>query len=309
MTGIMTTLTSAMPAGHRTALNPAAVPVSPIPAVNVSAVPQRSPLRYPGGKTWLVPHIRAWLGRSATPPETLAEPFAGGGIVSLTAVMEGLVQRCFMYEIDGDVAAFWQAALHHNEALIAKVRAFTPTRESVERIARIAPCDTLERGFRTLVLNRTRRGGILAAGAALTRSGENGKGVASRWYPDTIEQRLRAIADHRTAIDFRYADGMSLLEQLLSSDCIKNIPVFVDPPYTAGGKRAGQRLYNHNWVDHTRLFAMLADRSANFLMTYDESPEILELIAYHHFHAVRVVMKNTHHAKISELVITPGKVF
>lgn len=26
--------------------------------VNVASVPQRSPFRYPGGKTWLVPHIR-----------------------------------------------------------------------------------------------------------------------------------------------------------------------------------------------------------------------------------------------------------
>ena len=80
-------------------------PSSQIPAVNVSMVPQRSPLRYPGGKTWLVPHIREWLAR--TEPTVLVEPFAGGGVVSLTAVMEGLVDRCIMIEIDHDVAAFW----------------------------------------------------------------------------------------------------------------------------------------------------------------------------------------------------------
>ena len=39
-------------------------PSSQIPAVNVSMVPQRSHLRYPGGKTWLVPHIREWLASS-----------------------------------------------------------------------------------------------------------------------------------------------------------------------------------------------------------------------------------------------------
>ena len=32
--------------------------VSSQPAVNVASVAQRSPLRYPGGKTWLIPHIR-----------------------------------------------------------------------------------------------------------------------------------------------------------------------------------------------------------------------------------------------------------
>ena len=70
-------------------LSPSPIPVSPIPAVNVATVPQRSPLRYPGGKTWLVPHIRAWLKAMDT-PRLLVEPFAGGGITSLTAVMEDL---------------------------------------------------------------------------------------------------------------------------------------------------------------------------------------------------------------------------
>ena len=66
------------------------IPISPIPAVNVATVPQRSPLRYPGGKTWLVPHVRAWLSGIKPKPAVLVEPFAGGAIVSLTAVMEGL---------------------------------------------------------------------------------------------------------------------------------------------------------------------------------------------------------------------------
>ena len=47
------------------------IALSPIPAVNVAAVPQRSPLRYPGGKTWLIPHVRAWLGGMDAPPRLL----------------------------------------------------------------------------------------------------------------------------------------------------------------------------------------------------------------------------------------------
>ena len=93
------------------------IPLSSIPAVNVASVPQRSLLRYPGGKTWLVPHIRAWLGNLRPAPSVLLEPFAGGGIVSLTAVMEDLVSRCLMAEIDRDVAAFWHATLRHKRRL------------------------------------------------------------------------------------------------------------------------------------------------------------------------------------------------
>ena len=102
---------------------------SAIPAVNVACVPQRSPLRYPGGKTWLIPYIRAWL-KQGDPQASLVEPFAGGGIVSLTAVMERLAKLAIMIDLDQDVAAFWRAALTEPDGMIARIRAFSPTRPS-----------------------------------------------------------------------------------------------------------------------------------------------------------------------------------
>ena len=285
-----------------------AIPLSPIPAVNVASVPQRSPLRYPGGKTWLIPHIRVWLRSLNLAPKILVEPFAGGGVVSLTAVMEGLAERCLMAELDRDVAAFWKAALRRGPELCERIARFEPTREAVNALSRQTPEDLVEHGFRTLVLNRTRRGGILAPGASLSRAGENGKGVASRWYPETIMRRLREIAEHADRIEFCETDGVEWLEDLLR-DRIHELVVFADPPYTAGGKRAGKRLYAHNETDHPRLFELLADSGAEFLMTYDGAPEIERLIRKHAFHAVRVLMKNTHHARIPELLITPRPVF
>lgn len=284
------------------------IPISPIPAVNVATVPQRSPLRYPGGKTWLIPHVRAWLSGVNPKPELLVEPFAGGAIVSLTAIMEGWADRCLISEIDPDVAAFWQAALWHSDDLIDLVQNFVPNRSAIALLDQSFPDDVLTQGFRTLVLNRTRRGGILANGASLARAGEAGKGVSSRWYPDTISRRLRAIAKYADRIDFRQTDGLEILAQL--NDCQSSpTAVFVDPPYTAAGKRAGKRLYNHNVIDHSKLFRRLAQNETDFLMTYDQSPEILCLSRNHGFHASRVCMKNTHHAHIWELLITRRAVF
>lgn len=54
-------------------------PPSAIPTANVSTVPQPSPLRYAGGKTWLIPHVRAWLQAQHYPPTVLVDPFCGGG--------------------------------------------------------------------------------------------------------------------------------------------------------------------------------------------------------------------------------------
>src|SRR5690554_6260073 len=83
--------------------------------VNVSSVPQRSPFRYPGGKTWLIPVVRKWLKQSKE-TKTLIEPFAGGGIVSLTAAFESLADKIVMVELDHEVAAVWEVIVNgdHN---------------------------------------------------------------------------------------------------------------------------------------------------------------------------------------------------
>lgn len=279
---------------------------STIPAVNVAAVPQRSPLRYPGGKTWLVPHIRHWLRDRRT--ELLVEPFAGGAIVSLTAVMEELAQRAYLVDLDRDVAAFWRAALEHSAELVTLIHRFVPDRVSVEAMSREDPNDLLNRGFRTLVLNRTRRGGVLAPGASLIKYGENGKGVSSRWYPDTLVDRLRAIGEHSSRLTFHEGDGVHELEEF-AKHC-RDARFFIDPPYTgSGGKRAGARLYTHNEVDHQRIFGVLADSGADFMMTYDQSDEIIDLVKHFEFHFAVVEMKNVHHARVAELIITKERLF
>ena len=280
---------------------------SSIPAVNVASVPQRSPLRYPGGKTWLIPHIREWL-RYGAPHPILIEPFAGGGIVALTAVMEGLAKRALMVDLDHDVAAFWRSALEHSQCLIDRIGAFTPTHEGVNQLSRQAPKDVIEHGFRTLVLNRTRRGGVLAPGASLTKNGENGNGVTSRWYPATLKKRLETIKTFQNKLSFCEGDGVQLLEDVAIHR--PGACVFIDAPYTAkSGKRPGSRLYLHSDVNHERVFEIVAHSRANILMTYDCSTEIVKLVNKHRFHAVVVTMKNGHHDRIPELIITRDRLF
>ena len=282
--------------------------VSGIPAVNVASVPQRSPLRYPGGKTWLIPHVREWLLRTGARHPLLVEPFVGGGIVSLTAVMEGLASRALMVDLDRDVAAFWRAALDDGGGLIERVLRFDLTLERIQALLRQAPRNAAEHGFQTLVLNRTRRGGVLAPGASLTKHGENGNGPASRWYPDTLAKRISVIASHADQFTFIEGDGLRVLEDIAVYR--KDACFFIDPPYTMdGGKRAGSRLYAHNKVDHANLFKVLADSGVNFMMTYDCCDEVASLVQTHGFHAAAVLMKNGHHARIAELVITRERLF
>lgn len=263
-------------------------------------------MRYPGGKTWLIPHIRAWLEPMQPHTKLLVEPFCGGATVSLTAVFERLAERALMVELDHDVAAFWHCALRHGVELRDLVESFEPTRANVYDLASEAPRDLIAHGFRTLVLNRTRRGGILAAGASLSRVGENNKGVASRWYAKTLIKRLADIEHQSDRIAFCEGDGLAVLQAVVD---LPGAVAFLDPPYTAGGKRAGKRLYTHHALDHRALFKTLAESGIDFLMTYDRAPEIVDLIGEFDFRAVEVMMKNTHHSKVAELVITRRRLF
>ena len=214
-----------------------------------------------------------------------------------------------MIEIDHDVAAFWRAALLDTDGLIERIRKFSPSREVVEELERVGGRSDADRAFRTLVLNRTRRAGILAPGASFIESGENAKGIGSRWYPETLVNRLLEIGKHAKKFVFYEGDSMEILEPLLLGWGQK-AAVFVDPPYTGkGGKRAGSRLYAHSEIDHARLFDILGRSNSDFLMTYDGAEEIVDLIDTHRFRAVRVDMSSAHYSQLAELIITREKIF
>ena len=280
------------------------IPILSNQVVNVASVPQRSPLRYPGGKTWLVPQIRKWLAKLDTRPELFIEPFAGGGIASLTAVMDGYVDRALLCDRDPELSNLWRCILNDTDRLAQRVEGFVPTPENVRDVLDKAATSDFESAFRTLLRNRVNRGGIIAKGAATMNKGENGKGLASRWYAKTLASRIRAIGKYARHFEFRSGDGIDLIERF--RDC-RSAVFFIDPPYTAAGKRAGKRLYTFNEIDHELLFERVSAVNAPFMMTYDENDEVIDMALRRGFHLSRVAMKNTHHTVMYELLITSQK--
>lgn len=268
--------------------------------VNVASVPHRSPFRYPGGKTWLVPRMRQWL-LSLSRPAVLVEPFAGGGIISLSAVFDNLVERAVMVELDNEIAAVWQSILSDDAAWLAeRITNFELTSASVEGILKTDPKSVREKAFRTILKNRTYHGGILAPGSGLIKHGENGKGLKSRWYPETLRKRILCIATIKDRIGFIEGDGIQVMRDYAQRP---DVVLFVDPPYTAAGKKAGKRLYTHYDLDHQELFRVTAATSGDFLMTYDDADGVRELAREHNFDTQLISMKNTHHARMTELLI------
>jgi DNA adenine methylase len=272
--------------------------------VNVAQIPQLSPFRYPGGKTWLVPQVRQWLSALPGQGTILVEPFAGGAMVGLTAAAENLCDGVVLGELDQDVASVWKVIFHAPEAdvswLCDKIRHFEVSLKNVTEALSKERLSLREHAFCTIIKNRMHRGGILAPGSGLMKAGENGNGLKSRWYPETLAKRIEALVHMRDRITFVHQDAFRLIKAFAD---MPNAIFFVDPPYTAGGKRVGARLYRHSEIDHEGLFGLLASAKGAVMLTYDDLPEVREMATRHGFSIETVPMKSTHHKILNELIL------
>lgn len=269
--------------------------------INVSQVSHRSPFRYPGGKTWLVPRIRQWLKSVPFKPSHFIEPFAGGAIVGLTVAFEDLADKVVLVELDEDIASVWRTILCSNAPWLAnRIREFKMCDKNLSEVLSSKPKTIREQAFQTIVKNRVSHGGIIAEGSGIMKAGENGKGILSRWYPNTLSQRIMEIYEIKRKITFIQADGMEIIRQRGKSN--SNI-FFIDPPYTAGGKKAGQRLYKYNHIDHERLFRLSKEIHGDCLLTYDDAIEVQEMAVKYGFDFREVAMQNRHNSVMNELLI------
>jgi DNA adenine methylase len=266
--------------------------------VNVATVPQRSPFRYPGGKTWLIPIVRKWLKQENCVVEKLIEPFAGGGIVSLTAAFEKMAEQIIMVEKDEEIAAVWEVILNgKNKWLADKIYSYDLTYLNVKVELENPNKEIHDVAFCTILKNRVFHGGIIAKGAGMIKNGENGKGIASRWYPKTLRDRILSISYVKDKINFITGDAFEILKQHKKNP---KAYFFIDPPYTIAGKR----LYTHFDIDHEKLFELTSQLQGKFMLTYDDTPEIRRLVEKYRFQFRTIPMKTTQHIQKNEIIIS-----
>lgn len=131
----------------------------------------------------------------------------------------------------------------------------------------------------------------------MIKNGENGKGITSRWYPRTLHDRIVAIGHYKEKMFFKTKDAFEVLEQNKDDE---NAYFFIDPPYTVAGKR----LYTHFDIDHEKLFILIAKLKGKYMLTYDNTPEILQLADKYNLQYRTIPMKTTLHYKKNEIIIS-----
>jgi DNA adenine methylase len=260
-----------------------------------------SPFRYPGGKSWLRRKVLDWISIGDR-PELFLEPFAGGASVSLAVAELNAADHVLIVERDPEVATVWRVVLSSDwHKLVRAVRHFKVSRKSVKNVLEERGSDPIEIAFRCLLKNRVSRSGILAGGAGILRSGEDGKGLNSRWYPETIAKRIELIHGLSPKITFEEGDGLSSIRRLASS---KRTAIYVDPPYTSATEDPGQRLYRFHELDHSDLLSTLSKVKGRCLISYRASSQIRILANRFGLRVSRVRMRTAHHRTRYELLLT-----
>lgn len=257
-------------------------------AADLSRLQQLSVLRYPGGKGWLLPWMRAFV--KVQRPQVFLEPFAGGAVVGLTLLNEDLVDELILVERDPRVCAFWRAALG-DPYLAERVRQFRCTRENVERV-----CAGPQDGFWTLVSNRCKYGGLLDRG--LLNVGD-GRGVRSRWNGMRLYYALRQIRALSGRIRLIEGDGMKVLKRFNS----RSYAALIDPPYSVSEQCPGKHLYRHHELDHPGLFTVLSSWQGRWAATYNDTPEVVAMANAHGYRYRHIPMLTKNNKRKRELLI------
>jgi len=235
-----------------------------------------SPLRYPGGKTSLLPFFEKIIEDHDLEKITYIEPFAGGAGAALALLLSGKVGRIVINDLDRAIYAFWKSSIFSSAKFIKKIKK-TPVTVSEwkkqKAIYNDPKANLFDLGFATFFLNRTNTSGILDGGLIGGLKQKSKYKIDARFNKDVLTERIQQIALYKDKISIFNKDGLQLIGEYLNK---KNAFIYLDPPYFEKG--ATLYLNHYKKEDHEALANKLNNSpDAFWLLTYDNKKEIKSL--------------------------------
>lgn len=235
-----------------------------------------SPLRYPGGKTSLLPFFEKIIEDHHLDKITYIEPFAGGAGAALALLLSGKVGRIVINDLDRAIYAFWKSSVFSSAKFIKKIKKTPVTVNEWKKQKAIyndPKANLFDLGFATFFLNRTNTSGILDGGLIGGLKQKSKYKIDARFNKDALIERIQQIALYKNKILIFNKDGLQLIGEYLNK---KNAFIYLDPPYFEKG--ATLYLNHYKKEDHEALANKLNDSpDAFWLLTYDNKKEIKSL--------------------------------
>lgn len=236
-----------------------------------------SPLRYPGGKSKLIPYVIKTMELNDLIGGSYVEPFAGGAAIAWYLLLNEKVNNVYVNDLNPSIFAFWYSIFNSTDSFVELVESTPVTVEEWHRQRKIQTSKSatiLELGFSTFFLNRTNRSGILSAGIIGGYSQEGKYKIDCRFNKKNLISQIRKISMKRESVFISNLDAIDFIEEVVSGiddKCLINI----DPPYYDKGKELYQNFLKHE--DHCRLRDCVVELDKPWILTYDDTPEINDL--------------------------------
>lgn len=235
-----------------------------------------SPLRYPGGKTFLFPFFDKVIKENGLEKVTYVEPFAGGAGAALALLFLEKVDHIVINDLDKAIYSFWKSAIFDSTKFIKKIHRTPVTIKEWKKqkaIYKNPQSLQFERGFATFFLNRTNVSGILDGGPIGGVKQKGNYKIDARFNKEKLASRIHQLSLYKNRISVFNKDGLELIGDYLNK---KNTFIYLDPPYF----EKGATLYlNHYKKDNHKALADQLNQNpeAFWLLTYDNKKEIKSL--------------------------------
>lgn len=229
-----------------------------------------SPLRWAGGKRWLLPTIKGLVGDSDF--GAYHEPFLGGASVFL-----GLMRypKAFLRDSNAELIATYRAIRDYPDAIAALVHRYPNDAETYYSVRAARPETKIEKAARFIYLNHTSFNGIYR----VNLNGIYNVPFGSRPSPQIPD------AEHLLRVSRRLKHAR--LDEGDFGKSIKRIDeghlVFLDPPYTVAHNNNGFVKYNQrlfSFDDQKRLSALIDEirmRGAYYILANAAHESIAQL--------------------------------
>lgn len=239
-----------------------------------------TPLRYPGGKSQLVPFVIELLRENDLFYGEYAEPFAGGAGVAMSLLLNGFVDQIHINDIDPAIYSFWFCVLHHTDELCISIENTDVTMDEWYKQREIHAESDLSNitrlGFSTLFLNRTNRSGILNGGVIGGYAQKSDYAIDCRFNKADLVRKIRRIAAYRSQIHLSRLNAVDFVSEVIPNTGERTL-VNLDPPYYQKGRALYTNFYQRD--DHQKLAESVFTIRRRWMVTYDNVPEISRLYA------------------------------
>lgn len=232
-----------------------------------------SPMRYPGAKNRLLPVLMEHLDQMIGDQKHFADVFVGGGSVLLEVARKYPKLNLYANDKDYWMYCFWKVVADSDTKKLdelLKLMASHPTLELFYKLREEVTTDEIRCAYKAIFFNRTTFSGILYSGPIGGKDQKSKYTVDCRYNYDKLKKKIlechnlligRTIVDNQDASTFITING---------PDC----SLYLDPPYYI----KGDILYIEKMSedDHKHLAQLLSSRK-NWVLSYDDCPEIREL--------------------------------